>query len=123
MGLGIHGHVDKALGCFKQMRLAGIKPNGVSIFAVLTGCSHAGRVDQGLEIFDNIQCECSIKPTMKHYAAVVDLLGRVRRFDEALKFIASMPLQPDYVIWDARFSAYRAHKNIEMAKVASKNLL
>ncbi|MCD7451405.1 hypothetical protein HAX54_011713 [Datura stramonium] len=122
-GWAIHGHVDKALRCFGQMRLAGIKPDGVSFLAVLTGCSHAGRVDQGLQIFDSMQHECSIEPTMKHYAAVVDLLGRAGRFDEALKFIGTMPLEPDYVIWGALFSACRAHKNIEMAKVASEKLL
>ncbi|KAK4356838.1 hypothetical protein RND71_022448 [Anisodus tanguticus] len=122
-GWAIHGHVDKALRCFEQMRLAGIKPDGVSFLAVLTGCSHAGRVDQGLQIFDSMQRECSIEPTMKHYAAVVDLLGRAGRFDEALKFIGSMPLKPDYVIWGALFSACRAHKNIEVAKVASEKLL
>ncbi|TMW96562.1 hypothetical protein EJD97_007157 [Solanum chilense] len=122
-GWAIHGHVDKALRCFEQMRLTGIKPDGVSVLAVLTGCSHAGRVDQGLQIFDSMQRQFSIEPTMKHYAAVVDLLGRAGRFDEALKFIASMPLEPDYVIWGALFSACRAHKNIEMAKVASEKLL
>ncbi|XP_060207418.1 pentatricopeptide repeat-containing protein At1g04840-like [Lycium barbarum] len=122
-GWAIHGHVDKALRCFEQMRLAGIKPDGVSFLAVLTGCSHAGHVDQGLQIFDSMQHECSIEPTMKHYAAVVDLLGRAGRFDEALKFIGSMPLEPDYVIWGALFSACRAHKNIEVAKVASEKLL
>ncbi|XP_059275876.1 pentatricopeptide repeat-containing protein At1g04840 [Lycium ferocissimum] len=122
-GWAIHGHVDKALRCFEQMRLAGIKPDGVSFLAVLTGCSHAGHVDQGLQIFDSMQHEWSIEPTMKHYAAVVDLLGRAGRFDEALKFIGSMPLEPDYVIWGALFSACRAHKNIEVAKVASEKLL
>ncbi|KAJ8547084.1 hypothetical protein K7X08_010670 [Anisodus acutangulus] len=44
-GWAIHGHVDKALRCFEQMRLAGIKPDGVSFLAVLTGCSHAGRME------------------------------------------------------------------------------
>ncbi|XP_009768191.1 pentatricopeptide repeat-containing protein At1g04840-like [Nicotiana tabacum] len=122
-GWAIHGHVDKALRCFEQMRLAGIKPDEVSFLAVLTGCSHAGRVDQGLQIFDSMQRECSIEPTMKHYAVVVDLLGRAGRLDEAFKFIESMPLEPDYVIWGALFSACRAHKNIEMAKVASQKLL
>ncbi|KAF3668682.1 Pentatricopeptide repeat-containing protein [Capsicum annuum] len=122
-GWAIHGHVDKALRCFEQMRSTGIKPDGVSVLAVLTGCSHAGRVDQGLQIFDGMRREWSIEPTMKHYAVVVDLLGRAGRFDEALKFIENMPLEPDYVIWGALFSACRAHKNIEMAKVASEKLL
>ncbi|CAN4090890.1 unnamed protein product [Withania somnifera] len=122
-GWAIHGHVDKALRYFEQMRMTGIKPDGVSVLAVLTGCSHAGWVDQGLQIFDSMQHGCSTEPTMKHYAAVVDLLGRAGRFDEALKFIERMPLEPDYVIWGALFSACRAHKNIEMAKVASEKLL
>ncbi|XP_016479905.2 pentatricopeptide repeat-containing protein At1g04840-like [Nicotiana tabacum] len=122
-GWAIHGHVDKALKCFEQMKLAGIKPDGVSFLAVLTGCSHAGRVDQGLQIFHSMQHEWSIEPTMRHYAVVVDLLGRAGRLDDAFKFIEIMPLEPDCVIWGALFSACRAHKNIEMAKIASEKLL
>ncbi|CAN4120806.1 unnamed protein product [Withania somnifera] len=102
-GWAIHGHVDKALRCFEQGRLTGIKPDGVSVLAVLTGCSHAGRADQALQIYDSMHCDCSIEPTMKHYAAVVYLLGRAGRFVEALNFTGSMPLEPDYVIWGALF--------------------
>lgn len=65
----------------------------------------------------------SIKPTVKHYACMVDLFGRAGRLEEALKFIESMPFEPDFVIWGALFCACRAHKNIEMAELASERLL
>ncbi|VFQ78452.1 unnamed protein product [Cuscuta campestris] len=122
-GWAIHGCVDKAIQCFEAMNLSGAVPDEVALLAVLTACSHAGRVDQGLEIFNSMKANYSVVPTMKHYAAIVDLYGRAGRLDEALRFIESMPLDPDYIIWGALFCACRAHKNIELAKFSADKIL
>lgn len=105
------------------MKLAGVKPDGVVFLAILTACSHAGQVEWGLHFFDCMRLDFSIKPTIKHYAVVVDLFGRAGRLDEAFSFIQNMPLEPDLVIWGALFCACRAHKNIKMAEYASQRLL
>ena len=107
----------------KLVLLAGIKPDEVIFLAILTACSHSGNVDQGLSFFESMRLEYSIEPTMKHYAIIVDLLGRAGRLDEALSFIQSMPTNPDFVIWGALFCACRAHKNIEMAEFTAQQLL
>lgn len=60
---------------------------------------------------------------MKHYNLIVDLLGRAGRLDEALEFIENMTIAPDFVIWGALFSACRAHRNVEIAELATKRLL
>lgn len=122
-GWAIHGSVEQALQCFEKMKLAGIEPDEVAFLAVLTACSHAGRVDEGLKFFDSMKLDYSIEPTMKHCAVIVDLHGRAGQLDEALRFIQCMALTPDFVIWGALFSACRAHKNIEMAKYVSEKLL
>lgn len=102
---------------------AGIEPDEVVFLAVLTACSHAGIVDQGLKFFHSMKLDYSIEPTMKHYAVIVDLFGRAGQLDEALRFIQSMALAPDFVIWGSLFSACRTHKNVEMAKYVSEKLL
>ncbi|KAL2469487.1 Pentatricopeptide repeat-containing protein [Abeliophyllum distichum] len=122
-GWGIHGHVEKALRYFEMMKLTGVKPDEVAFLAILTACSHAGQVDQGLQLFVSMKHENSVQPTMKHYAIMVDLFGRAGQLKEALSFIQSMPMDPDFVIWGSLFCACRAHKNIEMAKFASEKLL
>ncbi|XP_038712630.1 pentatricopeptide repeat-containing protein At1g04840-like [Tripterygium wilfordii] len=122
-GWAIHGCFEQAIQCFKHMMYAGIKPDGIAFLAILTACSHSGQVNLGLNFFDSMTLDYSIEPTMKHYTLMVDLLGRAGQLKEALSFIESMPVNPDFVVWGALFCACRAHKNIEMAELASKKLL
>ncbi|CAH9073744.1 unnamed protein product [Cuscuta europaea] len=123
-GLAIHGCVDKAIECFETMNLSGIIPDEAALVAVLTACSHAGRVDQGLKIFNSMRAnKYSVMPSMKHYAVIVDLFGRAGQLDEALRFIESMPMDPDHIVWGALFCACSFHKNIEMAQFATDKLL
>ncbi|KVH90995.1 pentatricopeptide repeat-containing protein At1g04840 [Cynara cardunculus var. scolymus] len=122
-GCAINGYLEKALQYFNKMRSTGIKPDGVVFLAITTACLHAGDVDQGLHFFDKMKYDYSIAPTMKHYAIMVDLYGRAGRLNEALGFIKNMPIDPDFVIWGALFSACRVHKNIKMAEYASERLL
>ncbi|KAI3706222.1 hypothetical protein L6452_23818 [Arctium lappa] len=104
-GCAINGYLDKALQYFNKMKSTGIKPDGVVFLAIITACLHAGNVDQGLHFFDKMKHDYSIAPTMKHYAVMVDLYGRAGRLNEALEFIKSMSIDPDFVIWGALFSA------------------
>ncbi|KAI7735624.1 hypothetical protein M8C21_031940 [Ambrosia artemisiifolia] len=122
-GCAINGYLDKALHCFNTMMATGIKPDGVVFLAIISACLHAGNVDQGLRFFDKMKHDYSIEPTMKHYAVIVDLYGRAGRLNQALRFIKSMSIDPDFVIWGALFSACRAHKNVQMAEYASEKLL
>ncbi|KAI4345358.1 hypothetical protein L6164_012489 [Bauhinia variegata] len=56
-GWAIHGHHDRALQCFKQMKSAGIKPDAVVFLSILTACSHTGKVDEGLHFFNSMKYE------------------------------------------------------------------
>ncbi|KAL6648021.1 hypothetical protein ACP70R_012245 [Stipagrostis hirtigluma subsp. patula] len=121
-GLGVHGHGEKALGVFSQMRQEGIKPDHVTFVSLLAACSHAGLVDQGQSFFDLMQTVYSIVPIAKHYACMVDMLGRAGKLDEAFEFIQGMPIKPDSAVWGALLGACRIYGNVEMGKVASQNL-
>jgi pentatricopeptide repeat protein len=121
-GLGVHGHGAKTLGLFSQMQQEGIKPDHVTFVSLLAACSHAGLVDQGRSFFDMMQIKYHIIPIAKHYACMVDMLGRAGQLDEAFDFIQSMPIKPDSAVWGALLGACRIHGNVEMAKVASQNL-
>ncbi|KAF5736631.1 Tetratricopeptide repeat-like superfamily protein isoform 1 [Tripterygium wilfordii] len=115
------GDIEQANKVFGQTK--GIKPDEIAFLAILTACSHSGQVNLGLNFFDSMTLDYSIEPTMKHYTLMVDLLGRAGQLKEALGFIESMPIDPDFVVWGALFCAWRTHKNIEMAELASKKLL
>lgn len=121
-GIGVHGHGAKALGLFSQMQQEGIKPDHVTFVSLLAACSHAGLVDQGRSFFDMMQITYGITPIAKHYACMVDMLGRAGQLDEAFNFIQSMSIKPDSAVWGALLGACRIHGNVEMGKVASQNL-
>ncbi|KAH0973691.1 hypothetical protein GBA52_025847 [Prunus armeniaca] len=66
---------------------------------------HAGQVDDGYQYFHDMEHVHGIKPMMIHYGAMVDILGRAGRLNEAYSFIMSMPFDPDPIVWRTLLSA------------------
>ncbi|KAK9135419.1 hypothetical protein Syun_014749 [Stephania yunnanensis] len=121
-GHGIHGHGEKSLELFKEMQDEGVEPDFVTFISVLSACSHSGLVEHGRHYFTLMQEKYGIKPILKHYGCMVDLLGRAGHLDAAYEFIKEMPFQPDSSIWGALLAACRIHGNVELGKVASNQL-
>eukprot|EP01018_Ginkgo_biloba_P024981 Gb_25581 [translate_table: standard] len=121
-GYGMHGHVDEALTLFNQMHQVGMKPDHITLVAVLSACSHSGLVDEGWHHFDCMTGDYHVTPRMEHYACMVDLLGRAGQLDEAHEFITNMPLEPDASVWGALLGACRIHCNIELAEHVAERL-
>ncbi|ESW09152.1 hypothetical protein PHAVU_009G104700 [Phaseolus vulgaris] len=96
-GYGKHGIGNKAVELFNQMQLNGIEPDGVTYLAVLSAC--------------------------KHYACMVDLLGRRGLLKDAKDLIEKMPLKPNVGIWQTLLSVCRMHADVEMGKQVGEILL
>ncbi|KAL5991591.1 hypothetical protein ACLOJK_012500 [Asimina triloba] len=122
-GNAIHGKAEAALDIFNQMLVEGISPDNVTLIGILSACSHAGLVDEGWRHFNAMPTRYGIIPSGKHYACMVDLLGRSGRFNDVQNFIIQMPLQPTASLWGALLAACRAHGNVEMAEYAAEHLL
>ncbi|CAN1291923.1 Pentatricopeptide repeat-containing protein At4g33990 [Linum perenne] len=120
--LGVHGHGEKALKLFNEMRAERVKPDQVTFVSLLSACSHSGMVKDGEWCFYMMQEEYGIKPISKHYGCMVDLYGRAGLLDLAFEFIKKMPMQPDALIWGALVGACRIHGNVELGKYASAHL-
>ncbi|XP_010247889.1 PREDICTED: pentatricopeptide repeat-containing protein At4g21065-like [Nelumbo nucifera] len=120
---GYHGQGKKALDMFPMMLRSGISPNRITFVSLLYACSHAGLVDEGLRFFYSMWEDYSVKPDVKHYTCMVDLLGRAGRLDEALELIKNMTVEKDEGLWGAILGACRIHGNIELAGKAAKSLL
>lgn len=121
-GFAFHGYGSKALDLFLEMQ-RDVMPNEVTFIAVLTACSHSGFVDQGLNIFNTMKKKFGIEPGVEQYGCVVDLLARSGMLAEAKYVIERMPMKPSKSIWGSMLSACRAHGNVELAELASKELL
>ncbi|KAK9072529.1 hypothetical protein SSX86_008963 [Deinandra increscens subsp. villosa] len=75
-GLALHGFGKQALGMFSRMENAQVKPNDVTLIAVLSACSHNGLVEPGRWCFNHLFSKYEIKPRIEHYGCMIDLLGR-----------------------------------------------
>ncbi|KAH9313013.1 hypothetical protein KI387_028048, partial [Taxus chinensis] len=122
-GYAQHGSGNKALELFEHMQQLGVKPNHITFIGVLSACSHAGLVNEGLYHFQCMSQDYHISPRADHYACMVDLLGRAGHLDEAKNLINSMPCEPDAVVWGALLGACKIHANMELGKFAAENLL
>ncbi|KAK4485005.1 hypothetical protein RD792_007613 [Penstemon davidsonii] len=120
-GYGLHGRVFDVLESFHQMINEGIRPNQITFLAVLSACSHGGLVDQGREYFSSMMRDYGVQPKNKHYAVMVDLLGRAGRLEEAYAFVQMSPCKEHPSVWGALLGACKLHGNMDMIKLAAKN--
>uniref|UniRef100_A0A1J3J441 Pentatricopeptide repeat-containing protein n=1 Tax=Noccaea caerulescens TaxID=107243 RepID=A0A1J3J441_NOCCA len=121
-GYGTHGNGKSAMELFEEMREGTIKPNGVTFLSVISACSHSGLVEEGLKCFHMMKENYSIEPSMDHYGAMVDLLGRAGQLDEAWDFIMQMPVKPAVNVYGAMLGACQIHKNVKFAEKAAERL-
>ncbi|KAK7398770.1 hypothetical protein VNO78_09942 [Psophocarpus tetragonolobus] len=122
IGYGIHGLHIEAFSLFHELQASGLKPDDVTLIAVLSTCTHAGLVTEGKYWFNTMRKDLNISPRMAHYICMVDLLARAGNLDEAYSFILKMPLKPDVRVWSALLAACRTHKNIDMGERVSEKI-
>ncbi|KAL0342210.1 UNVERIFIED_CONTAM: Pentatricopeptide repeat-containing protein [Sesamum calycinum] len=92
MGLAMHGHGMLLLQYFSRMVENGVRPDGVTILAVLVGCSHSGLIDEARSIFADMESVYGVPRELKHYGCMADLLGRAGLIKEAREMIKEMPM-------------------------------
>ncbi|KNA07902.1 hypothetical protein SOVF_167570 [Spinacia oleracea] len=122
-GYGLHGLGHEAVSLFNEMVESGVSPSRVTFLCVLYACSHAGLVSEGNAIFKSMVHDHHCEPVAEHYACMVDLFGRAGKLDKALNFIENMPVRPSSVEWGALLGACMIHKDTDLARIASENLL
>lgn len=115
----LYGQGKEALQLFAGMDF---QPDSTTFVALLSACSHAGLVEDGICIFDTMSTDYGVAPRLDHYACMVDILGRAGRVLEAQELINRMPVQPDSVVWSALLGACRKHGNAQLAKIAAIKL-
>ncbi|CAN6297829.1 unnamed protein product [Urochloa humidicola] len=122
-GLAFNGNGTEALDLYWKMQAEVVAPNGVTLLAVLSACSHAGLLDEGCRIFYAMKQTYSIEPEIEHFGCMVDLLARSGRLTDALALARRMPMKPSRPIWGSILNASLAYQNTEVAEIASKELL
>ncbi|XP_021733338.1 pentatricopeptide repeat-containing protein At2g42920, chloroplastic-like [Chenopodium quinoa] len=118
LGLANNGCEEEALQLFSQLTSLNIEPNDVTFLGVLTACINKGDVKQARELFLLMSEKYKLKPSIKHYNCMVEMLGQEGFLNEAEQLIREMPIEPDAIIWGSLLSSCRKHGNIEMAERA-----
>ncbi|KAK7318646.1 hypothetical protein RJT34_03350 [Clitoria ternatea] len=118
-----HGKGADALAAYELMRKEGVQPDAVTFVGLLSACSHSGLVEEAFFYLNSMFEDYNINPGHRHYACIVDLLGRSGRLREAESFINKMPIEPDSLIWETLLAACKVHGNFELGKLAAKKVL
>lgn len=122
-GFARHGQSQKALELFNNMRHVGIRPNKVTFVGVLLACSLAGMVDEAMYYFELMKSEYKIKPTMDHFACLVDMFLRLGQLDKAFDFVKEMEIQPNEFIWSILVAGCKSHGRLDIGFHAAEELL
>ncbi|KAK7299813.1 hypothetical protein RJT34_10641 [Clitoria ternatea] len=124
-GYARHGHGQKALKLFTQMKQHGQSPDHVTFVGVLSACSHVGLVDEGFKHFKSMSELYGLAPRIEHFSCMVDLLGRAGDIKKIEDLIETMPMDPNVLIWRTVLGACcRAHgRNTELGQRAAKMLI
>ncbi|KAI3941722.1 hypothetical protein MKX01_014476 [Papaver californicum] len=116
VGFAMNGRAEDALDHFSLMQKEGFKPDGVSFTGALTACSHAGLVDEGLQLYETMKKVHRISPRIEHFGCIVDLLSRVGSLEDAFRVIETMPMKPNEVVLGSLLAACRNHGDISLAE-------
>ncbi|KAG6528144.1 hypothetical protein ZIOFF_010293 [Zingiber officinale] len=98
--LALQRHSSLAIETFREMEQEGPQPNQVTFMGLLNVCTHAGLVDEGL-----------------------DLLSQAGRFDVAMDIVRDMRIVPDVVVWGSLLNGARVHGAKDLAELALRKLL
>lgn len=118
-----HGQAAEALALFRRLEKEAIIPDHITLTCVLSACSHAGLVKEGLEIWKYMISELRMKPSSEHYGCLIKLLSHYGQFDEALRIILTMPSHPDAHVLGSLLLACGQNREIELASYIAKWLL
>ncbi|KAL0738728.1 hypothetical protein Bca4012_014938 [Brassica carinata] len=121
---GSHGQPREALHHFDEMQKCGVKPDGVTFLAILSACGHAGFIDEGVKLFNEMRSKYGIKPSTEHYSCLIDILGRAGRLLDAYDILKQKPeTRDDAEILRTLFSACCLHRDHSLGDRISRLLL
>ncbi|KAL6635431.1 hypothetical protein ACP70R_028102 [Stipagrostis hirtigluma subsp. patula] len=108
--LGMNGRARDALALLGEMVEREVKPNGVTLLAVLSACAHGGLVREGVAWLERMRREHGVQVGAEHVSCVVDMLARVGDVDGAA---AIAPAAATAAAWSALLSGCRKSGRLE----------
>ncbi|GAU16510.1 hypothetical protein TSUD_167410 [Trifolium subterraneum] len=130
LGYGMISHGDTALKLFEEMPMFNIKPDNVTMVAVLMALGRSVAWDRsrfvkaGKFLFRMRTEVYEINPTVEHYSCMVHLFGMAGHLNKAKKVIMEeMPCSPTSEMWATLIVACQIHRDRVMGKWAEGKLM
>ncbi|CAH9100898.1 unnamed protein product [Cuscuta europaea] len=117
-GYGINGHGKTALSLFIEFTNSGGIPDSTTYLCVMSACSRADMINDGLIIFSKMLEEEKIRVSEEHYGCLVDLLSRAGYLSDASELMDGR----DRNAWKALLNGCMLHDDIKLAEVAARRL-
>jgi pentatricopeptide repeat protein len=67
-GYGMHGYARTTILLYDRMVELGAKPNSVTIASLMYSYSHAGMIDESLQLFNDLRNVHGLMPNADHYS-------------------------------------------------------
>ncbi|KAI0505035.1 hypothetical protein KFK09_015992 [Dendrobium nobile] len=120
-----HGDAEEAIKLFRRIssrEVQHVRPDGVTNLAVLSACAHAGQVEEGRKLFDEMT-KRGEEVGVEHYGCMVDMMGRAGMLNEAWYLVEEMPFESNDMVWGALLGGCRIHGDVKMGERAVAKLM
>ncbi|XP_057815875.1 pentatricopeptide repeat-containing protein At3g24000, mitochondrial-like [Cryptomeria japonica] len=118
VGYARNGFVEHALETFKQMQLAGVKPDSATFASILPACAKMGALELGMDIHQSITEEQCVSDVVVA-TALLDMYAKCGSMHKARELFDKM-LKRDVVSWNVMIAGYAqngfAQKALEVFK-------
>ncbi|XP_059069534.1 pentatricopeptide repeat-containing protein At3g24000, mitochondrial-like [Cryptomeria japonica] len=119
-GYAQNGFVEIALETFKQMQLAGVKPNSTTFVSILPACAKIGALEQGIDIHQCIK-DTEILSDVVVATALVDMYAKCGSIQKARELFDRMPHR-DVISWNAMIAGYAQNGFVDKAVETFKQM-
>lgn len=120
---GMLGKGEIALAWFNNMIRSGVKPDHVTMVAVLSACSHSNLLRKGQNLFNKMQGVFGIHPRLEHFSCMVDLYCRAGDLATARDIISKISYEPSSAMCATLVIACLARGNKDIGEWAADKLL
>ncbi|KAL6883787.1 hypothetical protein ACP4OV_011201 [Aristida adscensionis] len=118
----LHRMPRDAIDLFNCIEQSGIQPDAITFILLLSACKQEGLLEEAQNYFYGMEDVHGIKPNLKHYTCIVDIMGTAGLLQESLTLIQQMPVKPDACLWSTVLKACKLHSNLDIGEMAAKAL-